>query len=317
VGHEEEVAKENVMEMLTDLLRGFKPEGGTYGDAKWTTVLMGKGTAGAVAGTREQSTKLTVEHRAWVYFADDAPKKAYYVIHHMEVDANANTTGSSPLADESDARGFFNSSARIAYRGGKPAVSQGCTVTKEFTGPRTAKDDFEVVLDRLQIEMIGRAGGGTGSIVFTPSFQARTRVDRWSLSAGDAAWELYQREPWTALGVDGPGGDQRDKTAVPVPDRWIKQFFDGEFGRISEMPAASFAPVTCDLLAVWKVDGTFTKTSRAATLNIGVDYRHRINLFHNGTLGPDNEPRRHCAEINKTDESTELKLHEIAVRRDN
>jgi hypothetical protein len=183
-------------------------------------------------------------------------------------------------------------------------------------GPKTVKDDFDVVLDRSQIEMFARTSAGTGPVVFAPSFQSRNRIDKWSLSAGDVAWELYQREPWMALGVDGPGGPQRDKTTVPVPPQWLKQFFDGEFGRISEMPAASFAPVTCDLLAAWRVDGAFTRTSRTATLKIEVDYRHRINLFHNGNIGSASEPRRLCAEMNKTNESKELKLHEIAVKHD-
>ena len=101
---------------------------------------------------------------------------------------------------------------------------------------------------------------------------------------------------------------------MEVPVKWVKQFFDGAFGRISEMPKASFGPVDCELVVVWKIDGTFTPASRAATVKIGVDYRHRVNLFHNGNIGAKHEPRRVCAEFSKTDESKDLNLHEIAVK---
>ena len=128
----------------------FTPEGGIFGNYNWTSEVSGTVGAPEVAGEKKQSTKLTVDHHVWVYFADAAPKPSYYLLHHMEVAADS-SVDDSPLADESDVRGFFSSSVRVAYRG-TPTVSAGCTLSKVHHTPRTAQDDFDVVR-----EIIGQA----------------------------------------------------------------------------------------------------------------------------------------------------------------
>jgi hypothetical protein len=298
---------------VLEILKDLAPEaGGTWGDTTWSTSITG--TAGATdVGTKVQSTKLTVNHHLWVYYADAEPKPSYHVIHQMTVAANPVAgTDHAPLANRSDARGFFNSSVRVGYRD-TPTVSAGCSVTEMSSLPDGGQDAFDAQLDGPGIEMYGRSGTTT---VFRPTFQIRNRVEKWSLEAqsGPPSWELYQREVWNAYGIDGPVDGQ---SSVRVPADWYQQLFGGSpFGRLVEMPKASFGTVGCEMLARWQVKGPFSKTSRAAVLTIGVDYTHRVNLIHNGNVGDGHEPRRICAVSSKTDESKVLNLHEIAVPHD-
>jgi hypothetical protein len=295
------------------VLKDFVPEtGGIFGDTRWRTEVTG--TVGATdVGTKVQATKLTVDHQLYAYFADAAPTPTYYVIHHMKVEANPSTGADrSPLANRSDARGFFNSSVRVGYRA-MPSVSTGCSVTEMISMPDTGQDAFDAQLDGPGIEMFGRAGS---TIVFRPTYQVRNRVEKWSLEAesGPPAWELHQREVWDAFGIDGPVDG---KNSVPIPADWYVPLFGGSpFGRLVEMPKASFGPVKCELLGRWQIKGPFTKSSRAVTLTVGVDYTHRLNLIHNGNVGDKHEPLRICGVFSKTDESKAINLHEIAVPHD-
>lgn len=286
----------------------FIPDGGTYGTREWTSTVDGTVEASAVDQARKQSTKLVVAHTAHVYFADYARPPVYFVIHHMEVEA----APGSALADRREARGFFNSSVRVSYRGA-PGVSAGCTVRRVSVTPGLSNDDFDTLLEGPEIAMDAKISSGSGRMLFKPSYQVRHRMSGWSLRAvsDPPAWELHQREVWNAIDVDGKDGDASN---VKVPSRWIEQFFDGTpFGRIADMPKTSFGPVKSELIAMWRIGGTFTPESRAATLSLGIDYTHRVNLFHNATLPPDHEPRRICGVFSKTDETTALNLHEIAL----
>jgi len=292
---------------------GFVPEGGVgiYGDVKWTFEATGGADALAVSSKR-QTGKIRVDHNVWVYFADARTAPAYYVLHHMALSADP-TTGGGALANKSDARGYFNSSVLVRYVGA-PVVSTGCEVTKEAHTPNNGDDQFDAIVDGPELEIFGKTVTGTGRTVFKPSYQVRNRVDKWTLrDAGTPSWELYQREVWTAADVDGPEGGKFD---VKVPDDLVDELFDGAFGRIKEMPKTSFAPLSCQMLVVWRIEksGTtpFTRDSRAATLTLNLEHMQRLNLFHNGNLGSNHEPRRLCGLIGKSETKT-LDLNAIAV----
>jgi hypothetical protein len=296
---------------------GFVPEGliGIYGNTAWSFDVSGNALAPAVS-SKTQKGRIRVDHKVWVYFADAKTPPSYYVLHHMVLSADP-TTGGMPLANKNDARGYFNSSALVHYFG-PPTVSPGCSITKENQTPRNGDDQFDTIIDGPEMAIIGKTSGGTGKVLFKPQYQVRNHIEKWSLrDSGEPSWELYQREVWNAAGVDGPVDGQFN---VKVPDEWVDDFFDGAFGKIKEMPKSSFAPLTCEMFVVWRIDRDygltpFTKDSRDVQMILPLEHMQRLTLFHNGNLGADHEPRRLCGLVGGAQSKT-LELHKIATPHD-
>lgn len=291
---------------------GFTAEGAIYGTFQWHDELPPFELQDErFAADRTQRPQLTIDHTAHVYFADYDKPYAYFVIDHMKVEASPGER----LVNTTDARGYFNSSAHVAYR--SVTASDDCKVTKTASGPFGLKDDFRFVFQGTEMTLNAAKSTGEGRVVFRPDYTTEERhVAGWSIerAAGKSGWVIHQRDVWNALDVDGGGGAD----AGVVRQEWLDAFFNGTpFGRIKEMPPASYGTVGCELFTMWKIDktkGEFTPDSREATLTLDIDYIHRLSLFHNARITPPNEARRAWLDWSPRQPATVLRLHEIARR---
>lgn len=291
---------------------GLVPEGATYGSYDWTDALPPFELKSDAAPGKAQTTQLSIDHTAHVYFANYDKPFTYFVIDHMRVSAEPGQV----LVNNENARGFFNSSAHVTFR--TVTVSDNCRVTKMIDGPSGLQDDFGFAFQGTEMVLNAATSAGTGRRVFKPDYSTgQNRVTGWSLvrAGSKSGWIAHQRDVWNALGNDGSQG------GTAVKKEWLDALYKNgsPFGSIKAMPDASYQTVGCELFTMWKIErtnGAFTDDQRAAELTLQMDYSHHLTFFINAKVAPEYEAKRGFLIWEPAPEKKVLKLHEIAKSPD-
>ena len=282
---------------------GLVPDGATCGSYDWTDELPPFELKQDVVPGKTQNPRLTIDHTAHVYFADYDRPFAYFVIDYMRVAASPGEI----MINNETARGFFNSSAHIAYK--SVTASDNCRVTKTIDAPLALHDNFSFVFQGTEMILNAATGGGTGRRIFKPEAQTgQNYVTGWSLvrSGSKSGWIAHQRDVWNAL------------VQVARKD-WLDALYKNgsPFGAIKEMPGASYQTVGFELFTMWKIERTssgqpFTIDQRKVELTLQMDYSHHLNFFNNAMIPPKYDAKRLFHVWEPALVPKVLKLHEIA-----